>query len=157
MNKPIGPEKMAKVDFYVLPEHGKREHFACALIQKVWKQGNNIFINMRSEPATAAFDDLLWTFKDISFLPHCLNAEDNTKTAPIVIGHDIQTVSQMPDDTHIVLNLADQIPPELTGVERILEIVAGNEVDRQQARKRYADYRNHGHVLNKHTIESSYG
>jgi len=148
---------LAKVDFYVLPEHGKREHFACALIHKVWKQGNNIYINMCSGPATEAFDDLLWTFKDISFLPHCLSAEDNTKTAPIVIGHDIQTDSQMPDDTHIVLNLADQILPELTGVERILEIVAGNEDERQQARRRYADYRNHGHVLNKHTIESSYG
>lgn len=148
---------MAKVDFYVLPEHGKRERFACALIQKIWKQGNNIFINMRSEPAMTAFDNLLWTFKDISFLPHCLVAEDNAETAPIVIGHDIQMDSQMPEHTHIVLNLADQIPPELTRVERILEIVAGNEDERQQARKRYADYRNHGHVLNKHTIESNYG
>jgi DNA polymerase-3 subunit chi len=148
---------MANVDFYVLPEHGHREHFACALIQKAWKQGNTIFINMRSETAMAAFDNLLWTFKDISFLPHCLVAEDNAETTPIIIGHEIQNDSQIPEHTHMILNLADQIPPELTRVERILEIVAGNEVERQQARKRYADYRNHGHVLNKHTIESSYG
>jgi len=112
---------------------------------------------MRSEPAMAAFDDLLWTFKDISFLPHCLVANDNAESAPIVIGYNIQTNSQMPEKTHIMLNLADQIPPELNKVERILEIVAGNEDERQQARKRYADYRNHGHVLNQHTIESSYG
>ena len=148
---------MSQVDFYVLPEHSKREHFACALIQKVWKQGNNIFINTRSESAAAAFDDLLWTFKDISFLPHCLVAENNAESDPIVIGHDLQMNSQMPEHTHIVLNLADQIPPDLNNVERILEIVAGNEDERQQARKRYADYRNHGHVLDKHTIESNYG
>ena len=148
---------MAKVDFYVLPEHGKREHFACALIQKVWKQGNNIYINSPSETAATALDDLLWTFKDISFLPHCLVADDNAQNTPIVIGHANQINRQIPDHTSIVLNLADQIQPELNKVERILEIVAGNEDERQLARKRYADYRNHGHVLNKHTIESSYG
>lgn len=148
---------MSQVDFYVLPEHGKREQFACALIQKVWKQGNNIFINMHSEPAMAALDDLLWTFKDISFLPHCLVTDDNVESVPIVIGHNIQTDSQMPENIHIILNLADQIPPELNKIERILEIVAGNEEERQQARKRYANYRNRGHVLNQHTIESSYG
>ena len=144
---------MSQVDFYVLPENAKREHFACALIQKVWKQGNNIFINMRSETAATAFDDLLWTFKDISFLPHCLVAEGNAKNTPIVIGYD----NQIPDHTAIMINLADQIPPELNKVERILEIVAGNEDERQQARKRYADYRDQGHDLNKHTIESNYG
>lgn len=148
---------MSQVDFYVLPEHSKRDHFACALIQKVWKQGNNIYINTISETEAAKFDDLLWTFKDISFLPHCLAAGDNTENAPIVIGHNDQVDNQIPEHTHIVLNLADHIPPELNRIDRILEIVAGNEDERQQARKRYADYRDHGHVLNKHTIESSYG
>ena len=148
---------MAQVDFYVLPENGKREHFVCALIQKVWKQGNNIFINTASESAATALDDLLWTFKDINFLPHCFVTEDNADTAPIVIGHANQVDSQIPDHTPVMVNLADQIPAELNNVERILEIVAGNEEERQQARQRYADYRSQGHVLNKHTIESSYG
>ena len=148
---------MSQVDFYVLPENGKREHFVCALIQKVWKQGNNIFIKTDSESAATALDDLLWTFKDISFLPHCFMTEDNADTAPIVIGHANQVDGLIPDHTRVMVNLADQIPAELNKVERILEIVAGNEEERQQARQRYADYRSQGHVLNKHTIESSYG
>ena len=139
---------MAKVDFYVLPEHGKREHFACALIQKVWKQGNNIFINTRSETAATAFDDLLWTFKDISFLPHCLVSDNDAENVPIVIGHD----DQIPAHTPIMINLDDRIPQESGKIERILEIVAGSESERQQARKRYAEYRDQGHVLNKHDI-----
>jgi DNA polymerase-3 subunit chi len=148
---------MAQVDFYVLPENGKREHFVCALIQKVWKQGNNIFINTGSESAATALDDLLWIYKDISFLPHCFVTEDSTDTTPIVIGHANQIDGQIPDHTPVMVNLAGQIPAELNKVERILEIVAGNEEERQQARQRYADYRSQGHVLNKHTIESSYG
>lgn len=148
---------MAQVDFYVLPENGKRERFVCALIQKVWKQGNNIFIKTGSESAATALDNLLWTFQDISFLPHCFATEDSADTASIVIGHANQVDSQIPNHTTVMVNLADQIPAELNKVERILEIVAGNEEKRQQSRQRYVDYRNQGHVLNKHTIESSYG
>ena len=144
---------MAQIDFYVLPENGKREYFSCALIQKVWKQGNNIYINMCSESAANTLDDLLWTFKDISFLPHCLASEDSSDKIPIVIGYN----NPVPDHTSVIINLADEIPLELNKAERILEIVAGSEDERKQARRRYADYRNQGHLLNKHTIESSYG
>ena len=144
---------LPQVDFYVLPKNGIQEHFACALTQKAWKQGHNIFINTRSESAAATFDGLLWTFKDISFLPHCVASEDSAETAPIVIGHANQTDGQIPDHAQVMINLADKIPSELNQIERILEIVAGNEDERQQARQRYANYRDQGHVLNKHTIE----
>ncbi len=146
---------MAQVDFYVLPENGKQGHFVCALIQKVWKQGNNIFINTRSETKAIALDDLLWTFKDISFLPHCLASNNNTENSPIVIGHDNQMHGQIPENTAIMINLSDQIPQDMSKVERVLEIVAGSESERQQARKRYADYRDQGHELNNHKIESN--
>lgn len=145
---------MAQVDFYIIPENGNQKHFACALIQKAWKQGNNIFVNTRSESEAAAFDDLLWIFKDISFLPHCLAANNDTENSPIVIGDNNQTNDQIPDHTTIMLNLTDQIPRDTNKLKRILEIVAGNEDERQQARKRYAEYRNQGHELSNHKIES---
>ncbi len=145
---------MAQVDFYILPENGNQKYFACALIQKAWKQGNNIFVNTHSESEAAAFDDLLWTFKDISFLPHCLAANNNTENSPIVIGHDNQANGQIPDHITIMLNLTDQMPRDTNKLKRILEIVAGSENERQQARKRYAEYRDQGHELNNHKIES---
>ena len=145
---------MAQVDFYILPENGNQAHFACALIQKAWKQGNSIFINTRSGAEATALDDLLWTFKDISFLPHCLASDSNTENLPIVIGHDNQMSGQIPDHTTIMLNLTDRIPPDTNKLKRILEIVAGSEDQRQQARKRYAEYRDQGHELNNHKIKS---
>jgi len=145
---------MAQVDFYIFSENGNQKYFACALIQKAWKQGNNIFVNTRSEPEAAAFDDLLWTFKDISFLPHCLAANNNTENSPIVIGHDNQANSQIPDHTTVMLNLTDQMPRDTNKLKRILEIVSGSEDERQQSRKLYAEYRDQGHELNNHKIES---
>jgi len=145
---------LPKVDFYILPENGNQKHFACALIQKAWKQGNNIFVNTRSEAEATALDDLLWTFKDISFLPHCLAANNDTESSPIVIGDNNQMGNQIPDHTTIMLNLTDQMPRDTNKLKRILEIVAGSEGERQQARKRYAKYRDQGHELSNHKIES---
>lgn len=148
---------MAQVDFYILPENGRLAHFACALIQKAWKQGNSIFINTRSEAETTALDDLLWTFNDISFLPHCLASDNNTEDSPIVIGHDNQMSGQIPEHITIMLNLTDQIPQDTNKLKRILEIVAGSEEQRQQSRRRYAEYRDQGHELNSHKVESNDG
>jgi DNA polymerase-3 subunit chi len=153
----VGQINFPQVDFYILPENGNQKHFACALIQKAWKQGNNIFVNTRSGSEAAAFDDLLWTFKDISFLPHCLATNDNTENSPIVIGDDNHMHGQIPDHTTIMLNLTDQMPRHTNKLKRILEIVAGSESERQQARKRYAEYRDQGHELINHKIESSDG
>ena len=104
---------MSQVDFYVLPEGGKRELFACALI---------------------------------------LVSDNGAENVPIVIGTGGNMGNQIPEHTPIMINLADQIPHDSGKIERILEIVAGNESERQQARKRYAEYRDQGHVLNKHDI-----
>ncbi len=145
---------LPQVNFYVLPKNKKQEHFACALIQKVWKKENNIFISTRSEAEAAALDDLLWTFKDISFLPHCLVADNNAENSPIVIGHDGRIDNHMPEHTAVLLNLTDQTPQNMDKVEKVMEIVAGSEDERQQARKRYNKYRNQGHKLNTHMVES---
>lgn len=131
------------VNFYVLPENSKQEHFVCTLIQKVWQQGNNIFINTASEADATVMDDLLWTFKDLSFLPHCLAADDNAENSPIVIAHEYP----IPNHAAVLLNLADKMPHHISKVKKILEIVAGSEDERQQARKRYTAYRKQGHTL----------
>jgi DNA polymerase IIIc chi subunit len=49
------------------------------------------------------------------------------------------------------------MPRHTNKLKRILEIVAGSESERQQARKRYAEYRDQGHELINHKIESSDG
>ncbi len=142
------------VDFYILPENTEKQHFACALIQKAWKQGNNIFVKTRTKDEAATLDDLLWTFKDISFLPHCLALDDAAKNSPIIIYYDNEINNKIPDHTEIMLNLTDKMPRNTNTLKRILEIVAGSESERQHARKRYAEYRGKGYELSNHKIES---
>lgn len=148
---------MSQIDFYILPERSSREHFACVLVQKVWRQGHNIFINTSSALAAEELDQLLWTFKDISFLPHTILADQDVEDVPIIIGHDNQPDNLIPQQIAIMLNLTSAVPKRLDEkITRVLEIVAGNEADRQQARRRYTDYRDQGHILHRHKIESHY-
>lgn len=147
---------MPQVDFYVLTENSSRDYFVCLLAQKIWKQGNHIWINTASEAIAETLNELLWTFNDISFIPHALISETSDAAigdVPVIIGCGEEHITE---HTPVVINLADDIL-QLNAIARIVEIVAGDETQRQKYRRRYAAYRERGYQLNKHTIESDYG
>ncbi len=90
---------MPRIDFYVLPENANTERFACAMIGKAWSKGNQVYVHSASRTDAIRFDDLLWIFNDISFLPHALLEEDGQDEAPIVIGwqHRLREISLADD------------------------------------------------------------
>ncbi|MED5461998.1 MAG: DNA polymerase III subunit chi, partial [Pseudomonadota bacterium] len=63
---------MARVDFYILQTSGElaRQQFACRLAEKAYKLDNRIHIHVSEPEAAARLDDLLWTFRGGSFVPH---------------------------------------------------------------------------------------
>ena len=143
---------MPRVDFYVLPENSQRERFACFMTSKARQQGNTIYIHTASREVAEFLDDLLWTFKDISFLPHAIAEEDITCNEPVIIGWQ----DKSPDQYQVMINLTQDVPVFAERFARIIEIVAGKNTDRQQARNRYRDYRDRGYELHNHTMESDY-
>ena len=66
---------MTKVDFYVLGTSGDRarQHFACRLAEKAYRLDNTIHIRTIDQRAAEQLDELLWTFRDGSFVPHELS------------------------------------------------------------------------------------
>ncbi len=143
---------MPQVDFYVLPENTAQERFVCLITNKVWRKGNKVFINTASREAAETFDRLLWTYKDISFVPHEMADSDTSSDCPIIIGWQ----DNAPDNSEVLINLAHNIPSYADKFARIVEIVAGDNADRHQSRNKYSDYRNRGYDLNNHSIEPGY-
>ena len=143
---------MTRVDFYVLPENSRQERFACMMTHKVWRKGKPLFINTATQESAEAFDNLLWTYHDISFIPHDLINTNETGESPVIIGWQGNT----PVQTEVLLNLAPDIPTNADRFARIIEIVAGESSLRQQARNKYREYRERGYELDNHTIESDY-
>ena len=139
---------MAQVDFYVLDrvdEHA-RNTLACKLAEKAWRLENTIHIHTMTQADAMHLDELLWTFRDGSFVPHELAGSG--RSAPVTIGHGDEAV----EARDLLITLCDEIPPFAESFPRVAELVSGEENCRQKSRERYAIYRDNGHKLETHKI-----
>lgn len=142
---------MARVDFYVLAQVDERARhmLACKLAEKAWRLENTVYIHAKNRGDAERLDELLWTFRDGSFVPHSLaGRDDGTECSPIMIGCDDQGIGAR----DLLINLCDEIPPFLEGFPRVAELVTSDETCREQSRRRYAAYRDQGHELNTHKL-----
>lgn len=143
---------MPRVDFYVLPETLAAARFACSMTAKARQQGLPVHIHAPSREEAEALNALLWTFQDVSFLPHCLADEArDADSAPIVIGW----AGQQPRSSGVLINLDAEIPDFAAAFERIVEPVPPQAPLRDQARARFRRYRELGCELHHHELGGS--
>ncbi len=142
---------MTDVKFYVL-ENGSesaRRNFACRLAEKLYRGRNAVHILTRDASQDSEIDELLWTFRDGSFVPHDVIAPGQPLgDAPVTIGVKAPTGQTSP----VVINLGDKMPEPEPGWSCIAEIVSNDEASRQESRRRYARYRELGHTLETHKL-----
>ena len=112
---------MARVDFYILdtPSPETLIRLACRLSEKVWKMGHRVYVATASAKATQRLDELLWSFRPDSFVPHGCYPEDSHKDFPILIGHNGATSS----DGAVLINLTPSVPEFHERFARIVEFV----------------------------------
>jgi DNA polymerase-3 subunit chi len=142
---------MARVDFYVLPQVDERARhmLACKLAEKAWRLENTVYIHAKSRSDAEHLDELLWTFRDGSFVPHGLaGRDDGTEVSPIMIGYGDEGAGAR----DLLINLCDEIPSSFEGFPRVAELVTSDETCRERSRMRYAAYRDQGHELNTHKL-----
>lgn len=142
---------MARVDFYVLEraDEQARLTFACRLAEKAYRLNHSVYLHTPNRAEAERLDQLLWTFRDGSFVPHALvgDAED-TADSPIMIGNASDGVE--PRD--LLINLDDNIPGFAADFPRVAEVVTKDEDCRRLSRKRFVEYRDNGHTLQTHNI-----
>ena len=143
---------MTRVDFYILSDSQPPDRFACQLAGKVRRQNLQIYIHTDSRETANKLDELLWTHKDISFLPHSLADTACCDDSPITIGWQ----GSDPGRQDVLINLSTNVPDFANKFARIIEIVTAQEPLRSQARKRYQQYRDNGFDLHSHKLESNY-
>ena len=142
---------MARIDFYILNQAGQhsRQTFACRLAEKAYRLHNTVHIHTGNRGDADRLDELLWTFRDGSFVPHArLSAAGQAADAPITIGCEDETVE--PRD--LLINLCDEIPACAEGFPRVAELVTSDDDCKQMSRRRFAAYREKGHTLETHNV-----
>jgi DNA polymerase-3 subunit chi len=141
-----------QVDFYLLGDAEPRAALktACRLAEKACDQGLKVVMRTDSSAATAQLDDLLWTFSDRSFVPHCIWPGDPA----LVAASPVLVASSSGPDTHrdVLINLSPRAPDDGAAFDRVLEVVAADEEAKQLARARWRRYRDAGLEPKSHNL-----
>jgi DNA polymerase III subunit chi len=127
---------MPRVDFYKLPEQKNRESFTYDIATKIRQQKLQLYIYTNSREEANILDDVLWTHKDIGFLPHCLIDAEDADNNGITIGWQGMTAKS----NEVLINLSENVPEIVKDFDRIVEIALSIDPYRQQARERYKHY-----------------
>ena len=140
-----------RVDFYVLEEASSagRLKLACRLAEKAYLAAQVALIWHTDPQELKAFDDLLWTFMDGSFVPHeMLVAGAAMDDVPVLLS-----AGAVPERrVDIIINLAPEVPACLGQTRRVAEIIDGDDARRRAGRARFKAYRDLGIQPASHNV-----
>jgi DNA polymerase-3 subunit chi len=141
---------VTRIDFYILQNGGAGDHEAvsCRLVEKAYKLGMNVYIHTDSTEQARRIDELLWSFRAGSFLPHALHPPKDDDDVPVRIGSGDQPW----DCAQVLINLSATVPLFFSRFERVVEVVVPGETGKAQGRDRYRFYRDRGYPLQSHNL-----
>jgi DNA polymerase-3 subunit chi len=146
------PEPL-RVDFYVLEESSAagRLKLACRLAEKAYLAAQTALVWHTDVQELKAFDDMLWTFMDGSFVPHeMLAPAASVAESPVMLSAG----TAPPATVDIIINLAPDVPTCLAQTRRVAEIIDGEDSRRRAGRARFKAYRDLGIQPASHNIRS---
>ena len=142
---------MARVDFYILAQADERARhmLACKLAEKAWRLDNSVYIHAKNRSEAEHLDQLLWTFRDGSFVPHHrIGRAASGIDSPVTVGCGNDKV----EPCDLLINLCSEIPDFAEAFPRVAELVSSDAECKQLSRKRFAEYRDRGHTLETHNV-----
>ncbi|MGV2289660.1 DNA polymerase III subunit chi [Trinickia sp. YCB016] len=134
---------MTRIDFHT--NVGDSLLYACRLARKAYQAGQPLVV--LAEPARLrAFDERLWTFSPLDFIPHCMADNALAKETPVVLTSDLERAPHH----QILLNLGATVPAQFARFERLIEVIGNAQDELVAGRERYRFYRDRGYALNNY-------
>ncbi len=152
---------MTKVDFYILADTSieQRHQFVCRLVEKTYKLGHQIYIHSDDNAQANALDQLLWSWRSSSFIPHHIEEAAADTDPPgassacdsIQIGFGAARGSAA-NHNGLLINLSQGVPEFFSRFERVSEIVIQAPDITESTRANYRFYRDRGYPLQTHDL-----
>lgn len=121
---------------------------ACRIAEKAWKQDHRVFVHTQSAQAAAEMDDLLWTFRQDSFVPHGRDHDGTDIHTKVLIGDGGQPTQPM----DVLINLTDSVPLFFERFPRVAEIIPNDAKQKSLGRERFRYYREKGCTVESHRL-----
>ncbi len=153
---------MTQIDFYILPDSSLEAqlHFACRLTEKAQRLGRKVYIATGDRQHSEQLDELLWTFRPESFIPHaCQESGDDSETTEgkannmdvsVLIGHN----NNGGNHHDLLINLSRKVPDCFSRFERLSEIVIQEHSVLSKTRENYKFYRDRGYPIRSHDLRT---
>ncbi len=144
---------MPQVTFYILPDDSPAAAgtdginqaaavLACQLTTERFRQNQTVFILAQTQAQAEQLDEMLWQQDPHSFVPHGLSDEATVTQAPVEIGTGLPKRNRQ-----VLINQAGTVPAFAHRFAQIIDFVPADEIQKQQARERYKQYRALGFTL----------
>ena len=139
---------MTRVGFYVVAAAGDTQRLSVAarLADKAFQHGHRIYINAADEAQAKALDELLWSFRPASFLPHGLLGSGDEQRIAIGWGQEPG------DHDDLLINLQLSVPAFFARFHRVAEVVTQDDGSLQSLRASWTFYKERGYQLEKHDL-----
>jgi DNA polymerase-3 subunit chi len=139
----------SRVDFYILSQQAPnaRALLACRLAEKIYKLGHTVYIHTESAQHGQQLDDLLWTFRQGSFVPHGLYPPAADDHSPVLIGWTTE-----PAEADVLVNMTHDVPKFFEHFARVVELVDQDTYTLAQSRIRFRFYREQGYEPQSHRL-----
>ncbi|MEW6346309.1 MAG: DNA polymerase III subunit chi [Paraburkholderia sp.] len=134
---------MTRIDFH--SNVGDSLLYACRLVRKAYLAGQPTIV-LAEPPRLRAFDEQLWSFSPLDFVPHCYADSPLAAQTPIVLSATLDNVPHY----QVLLNLGAEVPAQFARFERLLEVVGNAQDELIAGRERYRFYRDRGYALNNY-------
>lgn len=143
---------MTQIDFYLLAssDPNTRWDFCCRLTEKVQRLGHRILIAVDTQDDAEKLNQLLWSFKPESFVPHRIINDAQHPITPVEITYN----HEASDHQDVLLNLGKQIPSFFSRFKRMSEFVTEDEATKVWTREHYRYYKERGYPIETRPIEA---
>lgn len=104
------------------------------------------YIKRADEAMTDRLDELLWVFRDQSFIPH-QREEDAAQPCAVIVNH-----TTPPKHREIMINLSLDVSPDYADYDRLIEVVSAVNEIKQAGRERFRHYSQQSYQPKHHAV-----
>lgn len=139
---------MTRVDFHFnAPD---KLQYGCRLVRKIYRARHKVLVWCDDAMRLSEFDRMLWTFSQHDFIPHVAASDPLAAETPVLLASEPAEVAFH----EVLVNLGSATPPMFSRFDRLIEVVANDDADRDAARERWRFYRDRGYPMDRHDLSN---
>ena len=130
-----------KAYFYILSKQDDINLSVCKIIKKYYNDGHKIIVKSNDQGFIDNINKLLWTFEQLTFIPHSTNIEYDSATPVLLYKNNYKNDSIIEKDYNVILNIDIALDVTNNDHEIIIEIVGHDENKKAMSREKYLYYK----------------